>query len=82
VTEKQHSTVIGVHSFYSKYIYDQIVPGDHFLFTLRAPMDWEYFTGRLIRLNEAERVVGPSPPDPSLVLKFELVAYLNSHLER
>jgi hypothetical protein len=45
-------------------------------------MDWEYFTGRLIRLNEAERVVGPSPPDPSLVLKFELVAYLNSHLER
>ncbi len=66
---------LGSHSFYGEYLYDQIVPQDHFL-KLRQIIAWEKFTRKLIRLYKGEGVVGRPPFDPALVLKVELISYL------
>ncbi len=80
--EKQRFVETGDHSFYGEYVYEQIVPTDHFLGKLRALIDWERFTRKLIRLYKGEGVVGRPPFDPALVLKMELVAYLYNLSER
>ncbi len=70
------------HSFYGEYLYDQIIPADHFLRKLRQLIDWSYFTGKLIQLYKGEGVVGRPPFDPALMLKVELLAYLYALSER
>jgi IS5 family transposase len=80
--EKQRFIQTGEHSFYGEYVYDQIVPKDHFLRKLRELIDWERFTRKLIRLYKGEGMVGRPPFDPALVLKMELVAYLYNLSER
>jgi IS5 family transposase len=70
------------HSFFGAYLYDQIIPADHFLRKLRQLIDWEHFTQKLIRLYKGEGVVGRPPFDPALLLKIELLAYLYNLSER
>jgi len=70
------------HSFYGEYLYDQIVPQDHFLRKLQQIIAWERFTRKLIRLYKGEGVVGRPPFDPALLLKVELIAYLYNLSER
>jgi IS5 family transposase len=72
----------GSNSFYGEYLYDQIVPPDHFLRKLRQEIEWTRFTRKLIKLYKGEGVVGRPPFDPALVLKVELVAYLYKLTER
>jgi len=69
-------------SFYGDYLYDQIIPVDHFLRKLRQQIDWDYFTQKLIQLYKGEGVVGRPPFDPALILKVELLAYLYNLSER
>jgi transposase, IS5 family len=66
----------GSNSFYGDYLYDQIVPRDHFLRKLRQVIEWNRLTRKLIKLYKGEGVVGRPPFDPALVLKVELIAYL------
>lgn len=40
----------GRGTFFGDYLYDQVVPQDHFLRILRKVVDWEYFTKRLIKI--------------------------------
>ncbi len=80
--ETQRYVETGSHSFYGEYLYDQIVPQDHFLRKLRQIIAWEKFTRKLIRLYKGEGVVGRPPFDPALVLKVELIAYLYNLSER
>ena len=63
-----------LNSFYGEYLYDQIIPPDHFLRKLRALIDWSRFTRKLIKLYKGEGIVGRPPFDPALVLKVELLA--------
>ena len=72
----------GAQSFYGDYLYDLIVPADHFLRKLNAIIAWERFTRKLIRLYKGEGVVGRPPFDPALLLKVELIAYLYNLSER
>ena len=46
------------NSFYGEYLYDQIVPQDHFLRKLRQLVEWNRFTRKLIKLYKGEGVVG------------------------
>ncbi|MBE3142931.1 MAG: hypothetical protein IMZ61_03290 [Planctomycetes bacterium] len=57
------------NSFYGEYLYDQIVPQEHFLRKLRQVIEWGRFTRKLIKLYKGEGVVGRPPFDPALVLK-------------
>jgi len=72
----------GTQSFYGDYLYELIVPPDHFLRKLNEVVDWERFTRKLIRLYKGEGVVGRPPFDPALMLKVELIAYLYNLSER
>ena len=66
----------GTQSFYGDYLYDLIIPEDHFLRKLNAIIEWDRFTRKLICLYKREGVVGRPPFDPAMLLKVELIAYL------
>jgi len=72
----------GSGTFFGEYLYDQVVPQDHFLRILRTVVDWEYFTKRLIKIYKGQGVVGRPPFDPAMVLKVEVLAYLYKLSER
>jgi IS5 family transposase len=72
----------GNSSFFGEYLYDQIVPQDHFLRQLNKIIDWERFTRRLLKLYKGGGMVGRPPFDPAMVLKMELLAYLYQLTER
>ena len=80
--EKQRFIETGNNSFFGEYLYDQVVPADHFLRQLKGIIPWERFTQKLIRLYKGGGVVGRPPFDPALVLKVELIAYLYNLTER
>ena len=69
-------------SFYGDYLYDVVVPQDHFFRKLRDLIDWSRFTKKLIKLYKGEGVFGRPPFDPGMLLKIELVAYLYDLSER
>jgi len=80
--EKQRFIETGNNSFFGEYLYDQVVPAEHFLRQLKGIIPWERFTQKLIRLYKGGGVVGRPPFDPALVLKVELIAYLYNLTER
>lgn len=80
--EKQRFVKTGNDSFYGHYLYDQVVPPDHFLRKLSQTIEWSRFTSKLIKLYKGEGVVGRPPFDPALVLKIELIAFLYNLSER
>jgi hypothetical protein len=49
--EKERYVKTGKGSFFGDYLYDQIVPQDHFLRKLKEIIPWERFTQRLIIVN-------------------------------
>jgi IS5 family transposase len=80
--EKEHFVETGRDSFFGEYLYDQIVPKDHFLRKLKQQIPWERFTRRLIKLYKGGGVYGRPPFDPALVLKVTLIAFLYNLSER
>lgn len=80
--EKQRFVETGNDSFYGNYLYDQVVPQEHFLRKLSQIIDWGRFTRKLIKLYKGEGVVGRPPFDPALMLKIELIAFLFNLSER
>ncbi len=80
--EKARFVATGSGSFYGDYLYDQVVPAQHFLRKLKQIIEWERFTRKLLMLYKGGGVVGRPPFDPALVLKMELIAYLYNLTER
>ena len=74
--EQKRIVETGRSSLFGDYLYDQVVPRDHFLRRMKQGIDWERFTRKLIRLYKGEGMVGRPPFDPALVLKVEVIAYL------
>jgi len=72
----------GSYTLLGEYVYDQIVPQDHFLRKLKEAINWNRFTYRIIKLYKGEGVVGRPPFDPAQVLRMELIAYLYHLTER
>ena len=80
--EKERFVETGRSSFFGDYLYDQIVPEDHFLRKLKQHIPWERFTRRLIKLYKGGGMYGRPPFDPVLVLKVTLIAFLYNLSER
>ena len=80
--EHQRFVETGKGSFFGDYLYDQVVPADHFLRKLNEMVEWKRYTRKLIRLYKGEGVVGRPPFDPAVLLKVELLAYLYHLSER
>ena len=74
--EHQRYVETNSNSYFIDYLYDRIVPQEHFLRKLREVVDWGYFVERLVKLYKGQGVVGRLPFDPALVLEVEVIAYL------
>jgi len=80
--EQRRYVKTGGGSFFGDYLYNQVVPEEHFLRKLKQIIDWQYFTEKLITLYKGEGVVGRPPFDPGQVLRIELIAYFYNLSER
>jgi len=69
-------------SFFGNYIYDQMVPQEHFLRLLNQIIDWDRFTDRLIELYRGGGEYGRPPFNPIQLLKIGLLAYFYDLSER
>jgi len=61
----------GSSSFFGEYLYDLVVPQNHFLRKLNQSIEWERFTRRLLRLYKGGGMVGRPPFDPAMILKMD-----------
>jgi IS5 family transposase len=69
-------------SFFGNYIYDQIIPQDHFLRYLNQLIPWDIFTDRLIELYSGGGEYGRPPFNPAQILKMCLLAYFYNLSDR
>lgn len=69
-------------SFFGNYIYDLIIPKDHFLRLLDQIIDWDRFTDKLIELYGGGGEYGCPPFNPKQMLKMCLLAFLYDLSER
>lgn len=69
-------------SFFGNYIYDQVVPEEHFLRLLNQLIDWDRFTDKLLKLYGGGAEYGRPPFNPTQILKMCLLAYFYDLSER
>ena len=69
-------------SFFGNYVYDQIIPQDHFLRLLNQIIDWDRFTKQLIEIYRGGGEYGRPPFNPAQLLKMFLLAYFYDLSER
>ena len=69
-------------SFFGHYLYDQLIPKNHFYRELNEMIDWECFTHALTEFYKGDDEYGRPPYDPALVLKMLFVSYLYNLSER
>ena len=69
-------------SFYGNFIYDRVVPRDHFLRRLEEIVPWEHFTDLLMEFYRGAGQYGRPPYNPVVILKMLLIGYLYNLSER
>lgn len=75
---KKHTT----GSFFGSFLYEQIIPKNHFLVKAKEIIDWERFTARCIRWYKGSGEIGRPPYEPSVMLRMLFVSYLYNLSER
>ena len=80
VKERYKKQQIG--SFFGEWVYDRVVPQNHFLRTLEEIVPWERFTDQLVQFYAGGAMYGRPPYDPAVMLKMLLIAYLYDLSER
>ena len=71
-----------IGSFFGEWVYDKVVPQDHFLRKLEEIVPWERFTDRLVQFYAGGAMYGRPPYEPAVMLKMLLIAYLYDLSER
>ena len=72
----------GKETFFGNFIYDRVVPKQHFLRQLDEMIDWEKYSELIISLYKGEGMAGRPPYNPVILLKMQLIAYLYDLSER
>lgn len=75
---KKHST----GSFFGSFLYDQILPKNHFLVQARAIIDWSSYTKRCLRWYHQSTKGGRPPYEPAVLLRMLFLSYLYNISER
>ena len=70
------------NSFFGEFLYQQVIPNDHFLVQLKQVIPWQRFTYKLIKYYRGGGKEGRPPYDPAVLLKMLLLAYLYNLSER
>jgi transposase, IS5 family len=73
---------LGMGSFFGKFVYERVVPRDHFLVKLDQVIDWESFTDILLPAYKGLAEEGRPPYPPVVILKMLAIAYLYRFSER
>jgi IS5 family transposase len=71
-----------IGSFFGEWVYDRVVPEDHFLRKLEAMVPWGRFTDQLVQFYAGGAMYGRPPYDPAVMLKMLLITYLYDLSER
>jgi len=66
----------GRDSFWGSFLFDLVVPKDHFLRALKELFDWEELGARLIELYEGRGVIGRPPYNPVMMFQMLFLSYL------
>jgi len=72
----------GQQSFFGRWVYDRIVPKDHFLIQLDGIIPWQRFAKKLVRYYQGKALYGPAPYNPVIILKMLLLSFLYNISER
>ena len=72
----------GENSFFGRYVYDRVIPRDHFLRVALDRIPWQRFTYRLLKLYKGAAREGRPPYNPSVILRMLLLSYLYNLSER
>ena len=78
----EHFIETGKGTFYGEYIYDRVVPKDHFFRNLNEMLDWRKYTQKMMHWYKGGAEYGRPPFNPAVLLKMLLVAYLYNLSER
>jgi IS5 family transposase len=77
---RYHET--GKHSFFGDYVYERIIPKDHFLVALNELFAWDKLADTMIGLYKGKGLYGRPPYNPVLVFKMLLLSYVYDVSER
>jgi transposase, IS5 family len=77
-----HFKDTGMDSFFGAYVYEQVVPRDHFLVLLNQLIDWDALVPIFLPAYEGQAEVGNRPYSPSMIFKMLLISYLYNISER
>jgi len=69
-------------SFFGSFVYDAVIPRDHFLIQLDRAVAWDEFTPLLLPAYKGQAERGEVPYHPVLILKMLLLSYLYDISER
>lgn len=72
----------GKSSFWGSFVYDRIVPQDHFLVALEKMFDWSDMSRLLLQAYQGQGLRGRPPYDPVQIFKILFVSYLYGASER
>ena len=69
-------------SFFGDFLYEQLIPKDHFLKVAKDSINWSKFTDRLLVWYQGSGMIGRPAYDPSVMLRMLFLAYLYNLSER
>lgn len=69
-------------SFLGNFLYQKIIPRDHFLVKLKELIGWQSYTERFLKCYKGKGEIGQAPYPPSAILKMLLISYLYKVSER
>jgi len=72
----------GKVSFFGDFVYERIVPKDHFLVALENMFDWGAISDELIGAYRGRGLYGRPPYDPAQIFKVLFISYLYGVSER
>lgn len=64
------------NSFFGDFLYDQVIPKNHFLRKAKEIIDWSKFTDRILVWYRGGGLVGRPPYDPSEMFRMLFLSYL------
>lgn len=80
MTERFRQT--DVNSFFGSFIYDRVIPANHFLRRLREIIDWEAVTTGFVDAYKGGAEYGPPPYPPSVIVRMLVLSRLYNLSER
>jgi transposase, IS5 family len=79
---EKHFKQLGIDSFFGSFVYQRVVPRDHFLVKLNQVIEWDGFTKILLPAYKGLAEEGRPPYPPVVILKMLVIGYLYRFSER